>query len=159
MYTSYELNAIISVTRSNAIHSFHIIVICLPHLMYPTTLILQSKCRTHITTHTSHKQKQTATFIFHAISIYLPTKTIPLKCHICQLSQVHIGHNYIHIYTSYELNAINNVFRSTGVHTFHIIDICPLTNMSAILLIYVTLHFYCSLHIDPTLLHMSTKNQ
>ena len=26
---------------------------------------------------------------------------------------------------AYELNAINNVTGSTGIHTLHIIDICP----------------------------------
>ena len=34
---------------------------------------------------------------------------------------------------------------------------CPWTNMSATLHIYFPLHFYCSQHRDPTLLHKSTK--
>ena len=38
---------------------------------------------------------------------------------------------------------MNNVTRSTGVHTFHI------TGMPTTLYIYVPLHFYCSLHTDP----------
>ena len=29
------------------------------------------------------------------------------------------------VYIAYQLNAINNVTTSTGMHTFHISDICP----------------------------------
>ena len=82
---------------------------------------------------------------------------MPLKCHICQLLHVQVWDNYDGIYTLYELTAINNVTRSTGMHAFHIIGICPSTNTSATLHKYFSLHFYCSLHINPTLVHTSIK--
>ena len=49
--------------------------------------------------------------------------------HICQLLHMYICNNYISIYTSYELNAINNVTKSTCIHTFHITDM-PLNKYS-----------------------------
>ena len=64
-----------------------------------------------------------------------------------------------YIYISYELNAINNVTSNTAIHTSHITDICPWTNRPATLHIYVPLHFFCSLHIDPILMHASIKCQ
>ena len=78
---------------------------------------------------------------------------MPQTCHVC-----HSLHVYVNVYNSYELNAINIVTRSTGIHTFHITDICPWTNMGTTLYIYVSLHFYWSLHIGPTILHISMKN-
>ena len=42
------------------------------------------------------------------------------------------------INTSYEFTTINNMTRSTGIHTLHIIDISPWTNMPATLHIYPT---------------------
>ena len=59
--------------------------------------------------------------------------------------------------TSYELIAMNNVIRSTDVHTLHITGICPWTNMPGTLHIYVALHFYYSLHWNPTLQQISIK--
>ena len=35
------------------------------------------------------------------------------------------------VYDSCELSAINTMTRSTGIHTFHITAICPLSNLSA----------------------------
>ena len=84
---------------------------------------------------------------------------MPIKCHICQLLHVHIGDNYVSIYISYELTAINKFTRNTGIHTFHIIEICPWTNMPTTMHIHVPQHFYCSLHIDPILLHKSIRKQ
>ena len=52
-----------------------------------------------------------------------------LKCHryaICsQFVHVHISDNYVSTYTSYQLKTFNNVTKSTGIHAFHIRDICP----------------------------------
>ena len=79
---------------------------------------------------------------------------MPCVCHICQLIHVHIGDNYVSIYTSHEPNAISNMTRSTGVNTFHMTDLCPGAN------IHATLHMHVPfLHIDPTFLHISLKNQ
>ena len=78
---------------------------------------------------------------------------------MCKLVHMHTWHNYITIYTSYEINIINNVTRSSGSHKFYIIGICPWTNMPATLHIDAPLHFYNSLHIDPTLPHISMNNK
>ena len=40
--------------------------------------------------------------IYHALSIYVPTTNMSLKCHICQLIHVHILDNYLRILISYE---------------------------------------------------------
>ena len=48
--------------------------------VFPTALIPSSMCRPHITTHTGQKNKQTATFNQHAITIYAPTGNMTLKC-------------------------------------------------------------------------------
>ena len=60
---------------------------------------------------------------------------------------------------AYELTAIKNMMRSTGIHTFLIIGICPCTNIPAKLHLLVPLHSYCRLHIDPTLLYIWGKKQ
>ena len=52
--------------------------------------------------------------------------------------------------TLYELTPINNVSGNTGMHTFHIIGICPLTNTPVTLHTSVPLCVYSTLHIDPT---------
>ena len=84
-----------------------------------------------------------------------------LKCQLCKLVYVPIWGNYVSIYASYELNAINNVTRCTGIHRFHIIGICLWTNVFATLHIYVLLHGYCSLLMDPALLtyHYQTQQK
>ena len=82
-----------------------------------------------------HTQEKTATFIYYAITIYVPTTNMPLKCHMyaTYATSCVISDNYISKYTSYEWSTINNVARNTGIHTFHIIDICSLTNIPATL--------------------------
>ena len=103
--------------------------------------------------------------IYYAIAIYVPATNMPLKCHIqsiyhiCQLLQVHIWDNYVNLYTSYELTAIDSVTAGTGIFSVHIIGIYPWTNMLPTVYMYVPLHFYCSVHLDPTLLDTSIKNQ
>ena len=121
----------------------------------PTALIVYSTCRPHITAHTS---KKTAIFNY-CVYIMCANKKMPLKCHIFQLPPVHIWDNQVSIYTSYELTAINNLTRSTGIHTFHITGICFWTYKCATLYIYISLHFSCSLPVNPTLMHISIKNQ
>ena len=76
---------------------------------------------------------------------------MPHVSHLCQLINVQIWDNYVSIYASYEPNTINNVTRNTDIHTFHIIGICPWTNLPVTLHIYVPHHYYCGLHRDPTL--------
>ena len=66
----------------------------------------------------------------------------PHTYHICQILHVMISKNCVSIYTSYELNAMNNVTRSTGIHVFHITALCPWTNMPPTLYKYIPLHIY-----------------
>ena len=66
-----------------------------------------------------------------------------------------VSDNYVSIQTSYQLRTIKSVTKNTRIHSFHIIGICPWTNMPATFHKYVTLHFYLSLHIDPALLTTS----
>ena len=96
-----------------------------------------------------------ATATSHIIAKYVPKTNMPFKCHICKLVHVQIGDYNVSIYAPYDLTAINNVIRSTGIHTFLIVGMCPRKNMPAILHIQVLLHCYYSLHIDPTLLHIN----
>ena len=49
--------------------------------------------------------------------------------------------------------------RSTGIHKFHIIGICPSRNNPSILHIYASLNCYCSLHIDPHYCMYQSKQQ
>ena len=66
---------------------------------------------------------------------------------------VQIWDNCVNIHASYDLTTINNVNRSTGIHTFHIIDICSWTSMSSTFhmshytttVVYIqTSHYYTS---------------
>ena len=125
--------------------------ICLPHIRF------MFNCTTTVVYIQTTKYK----FIYHDISICANNKydhQMPYISQISLLLNVQIGDNCVSIYTSFELSAINNVTRGTGIHTFHNTDICSWTNMPATLHKYVTLCFYCSLHIDPILLHISIKN-
>ena len=158
MYTSYKLNAINNVFTSTGILTFHVIGIFqwtnMPvtlHMYIPLYLL----CNLHVEHTLLHIEVKKAwqTLIYHAITIYLPVINRPPKCHryaTCQFFiHVQISDNYVSIYTSHEFTTINNVNRSTGIHTFHITGICPWTNMPATLYIYVPLHFKCSLKYRP----------
>ena len=58
------------------------------------------------------------------------------------------------VFIPHELNAISNVTTHSSIKTFNIIEIWPWANMPAILNLHVPLHYYRSLHIDSTLLHI-----
>ena len=62
------------------------------------------------------------------------------------------------VYMPQKLAAISSVTRNTDIHTLYIIGTYTWTCMPATLHIYAQLHCYCSLHIDPTLLHIQIKN-
>ena len=67
------------------------------------------------------------------IALFVPTPNMHIKCYTChirKLVHVQISDNHVSIYTSYPLNTINNVIRSTVIHKLHIIDTCPWTNMA-----------------------------
>ena len=129
--------------------------ICLLHATHMfNALILLSTYWPHINVHTSSKKPAYCIFQLTCYFHICATKNMPFKC---QLLQAKILDTYVNIYTLYEINAISNATRSTGIHTFHITGKCTWINMSATLYIYVPLHLYCSLHRDPTLLHTSIK--
>ena len=75
-----------------------------------------------------------------------------LKCHIyaTYINSFLCTWDILSLYISYEINAINNVTRSTGIHTFPITGICPWTNMPATWHRYISLYLCCSLPIDFT---------
>ena len=75
-----------------------------------------------------------------------------------QVVQVHIQGNYVSIYASYELTAINNVTRNIVIYTFHTIGIYSWTSMPTTLHTYVPLHCYYSLHRPNITAYTSTKN-
>ena len=56
-------------------------------------------------------------------------------CHVCQFLHVHISDNYVSIYTSYELTAINNMTRRISIYTSHYWHMplkkyaCPITHV------------------------------
>ena len=79
--------------------------------------------------------------------------------HICKLFHIQISDTYVNTYASNELKAIDNVIRSTSIHKHHIIDISPRANILATLHMYVLLHCYCDVHIDPTLLKNKIKTR
>ena len=82
---------------------------------------------------------------------------MPYICHIYQLLNVHIYDNYVSIYASYELSAINNMTWSTGLN-FTLPPCAP----EHICLQHLTYMSHCSftvVYIDPRLLYTSIKNE
>ena len=88
---------------------------------------------------------------------HITTENMSQMPEICQLIHVQIWDNYVRKHTSYELNAIKNVTRSIGIHTFDINGKYPWVNMPDTLDMYFLINFCCSPHTDATLLHISTK--
>ena len=84
---------------------------------------------------------------------------MPNICHICQLVHVHISDNQVSIYTSCELAAINCVTTSTGIHTSHIIGICPWTKYAYHIAYVYPSAFACSLHRPHITAHVNKKQQ
>ena len=103
--------------------------------------------------HECARTQPTEISTWHVIAMYVPETSMPLKCHILfhtfKLVHVQIWDNYVSIFASYELTSINNVTRSIGTCIFKIIVIHLWTNMPPTLQIYIPLHHYCSLQIDP----------
>ena len=139
------------------------------HVWHITEQIWHLHCKYHL--HSHHANKHIIVHIYqnttnctwyftHSCQIWATNKyapQMPHVCHICQLLYVQILDQYISIYNSYKLNAINSVTKSTGLFTFHIIDICPGTNVSGTLHMYFTLHLQWILHLDHRLLHIKVK--
>ena len=96
--------------------------------VYPTTLKMYATCGFHITAHIN--KKQTASFFYYALATYVlihvPRRNMPLKLQVYSYYFMCIYEKAmsVYIYTSYVLTAVNNVTRSTGLHTFVITGIC-----------------------------------
>ena len=86
-------------------------------------------------------------YFTHITAKYVPETDIPLKCHMYANQFIGRCVTAISVHISHELTATSNVTRSTGIHTFHNIGICPWTNMPVMLHEYVPLHLYCSEHL------------
>ena len=152
----YELTAIKNMTRNTAIHIFHN-GICpqtnsLPHCTY------MFHCTNNIVyMSTPHycpykpKKKHCNFYCYQAITIYVPTTILSLKCNMCQLLHVQVSNGYIIIYTSYELTAINNMTRNTAIHIYFTITYAPeqiachTTHMSHYpnTVVYMSIPHYC----------------
>ena len=124
--------------------------------IYPTALLLWSSYRPHITVYTSTKIETTMCnrYSKHYCQICVRNKYAPQMSHmqISSCSDVRQLCQYLH----HAWTSINIVARNIAIHSFHLIGICPWTN------IHATCHmFHCtysSLHIDPALLHICNKN-
>ena len=64
---------------------------------------------------------------------------MPHMCHKFQLADIKISVNYISIYTSYEVAAINIVTKSTDTH-FTLLTCAPEYNIPNTLHLYLLLH-------------------
>ena len=63
----------------------------------------------------------------------------------------------LQIQTEWETTSNECVCMYVCMYVFHITDICTWENMPATSHIYVPLHYHCSLHTDPILLHTVVK--
>ena len=79
--------------------------------------------------------------------------------YVCLIMQITSKYIYTYICASYELNGINSAVRSIGIHTHYIINIYPLTNISATLYMHVPLHCFCSENTDLTSMHALFQKQ
>ena len=93
----------------------------------PTALTVHSAVDP-ILLYTQVKTKETATFIYNSIIMYVPTRNMSLIRHIYADYYLHKYETTVSVYinTLYEFNATYNVTRSTGIHLFHITDIFPM---------------------------------
>ena len=142
IYASHEPTAIYNVIRNTAKHTFHING-TFPWTNIPGTLnmYVPVHCYCDLYRDSILLYANAATHIYHVIAIHVPTTISPKNAIYASNFHMHIWcDNYVSIYTSYEPTAINSVTKCTGIHTFHIIEICPWANMPATIHIFVPLH-------------------
>ena len=98
-------------------------------------------------------------FNYHASTIYMPIETCPSNAtYMLQMPTNSYGHETnVITHTTYGLNAVSNVTRSTGIHTFPIIGICPLNNMLKIAYVCCTALLLQFTYRPPITLHVSNK--
>ena len=87
-------------------------------------------CSPHIDPTLHHMQVKTNynSYLPYYCHICASNKYAPKMLHIShiwKLVHMHIGINYVSIYVSYELTAINSMTTCTGIHSLHITMICP----------------------------------
>ena len=88
----------------------------------PTALIMFSSYRTHINAHTN-KKLHTATFIYHAITIHVPTTNMHLKCHIYANYYMCTYETTMSVYIVHMNSMQSILWQGALVYMFHIIDI------------------------------------
>ena len=110
--------------------------------------------------HISATTLSTAVFTQQGIAMHAPTTNMPIQMlqayHTCKL--VLCTWNNCQYMCFIWTNCNQQCNQETGIHTFYNIGICPETNMPTTLCMYVPLQCYCSLHIDPSFLHMLCNN-
>ena len=118
----------------------------------PTALLLYATHRLH--TQVKNKLQLLFTELF-------PTKKFPLKWYICniwKLVHMQIQGNYVSRYTS--LSSMQSIkWLGTMVYIHFTLLMYGPKQIFLLHCTYVPLHFYCILHIEPTLLHTSIENQ
>ena len=87
-----------------------------------TAIILQSACRLSITADTSQSNNKLQLLF---TIVYVQTISMQFNYHIYAMYANCFIWQLCQYKTSHELNAINNVTKRTGIHTFHITGICP----------------------------------
>ena len=96
-----------------------------------------------ITAYRNQKQSETET-LFDAVTIYVPTKHMPLKYHIVyipyKLVHAQVSDNYASIHASYEFTAITSVTKNTVIHIVHIVGVWLWINILDTLQINIPLH-------------------
>ena len=131
IYASYELSTFNSETRCTSLHTFYIIGICpwthMPVIlqMYVPMHCYQSLHKDPTLLYIQVKSQLNATFTYNAIAIYVPAINTALQCHMCQLANAQIWHNYVSIYNPYRRNAVHNVTRSTSVNIYPLLGNTP----------------------------------
>ena len=107
--------------------------------------------------HISAKAQQPVTFTSHVITMYVHEINIPFKSHICTLNYMQIEDNHVSKYALYELTAINNVSRSTGIHISHILVYTTeqiFVPHCIYIYIYIYIYIMCMFHCIATVVNV-----
>ena len=94
----------------------------------------------------------------YVIAMYMTKTSLPLKCYTLATYAnyfMHTWHKHVSMYASCELNAISNVSKNTGIHTFHTIHIYPKKYVSHITC--MSHHTTTVVYIEIPLLHIQSK--
>ena len=167
IYTLYKLTTINNMTIRTSIHTLHI-DIC-PWTNMPATLhifvSMQFYC-SHMDPRLlnidvqRNKLELLITMLLPYMCQQQMCPQMPYICHMWKLFHMQRGNNFVSISLLYLESLQSTTWPQVLVYTYFILlTYSPWTNMSATLHMDVPLYCYCSLHIDPTLLHKQIKNQ